>query len=93
MAELPGPEPGQPPGTPPPATMLCLRDPVRALPLRRAPAPPGRVPLLRRRRDNLPARLDAVLGRPSPKFHLPKKFPCVCKDFPGRSFSHFSAVK
>lgn len=73
MAELPGPEPGQPPGTLPPATMFCLRDHVRALPLRCAPAPPGRVPLLRRRRDNLLARPDAALGRPSPKFHPPKK--------------------
>lgn len=87
MAELPGPEPGQPPGTPPPATMLCLRDPVRALPLRRAPAPPGRVPL---------CAAGAIISLPIGlwlKFSAPQNFPRVCKNSCGRSFGHFSAVK
>lgn len=70
MAELPGPEPGQPPGTLPPATILCLRDPVRALPLRRAPAPPGRVPLLRCRRDNFFAHWAMAQVSRSQKFPL-----------------------
>lgn len=75
MAELPGPEPGQPPGTLPPATMLCLRDPVRALPLRRARAPPGRVPLLRRRRDIYPCLPERHAWQALSQISSPRKIP------------------